>query len=131
MTQVPPSAPMPGAGMRPHRGAMILMFGILSWVVCFIFGIVAWVMGNSDLRATRVTAHPTTLTLVTMDDSLRSPALPPTSRALPTTTCWKMCFYTIVTPTRTVSSMNLARPVWRCLPSGPTVLRQRALPVSF
>ncbi len=37
--------------MRPHRGAMILVFGILSWVVCFIFGIMAWVMGNSDLNA--------------------------------------------------------------------------------
>lgn len=30
---------------------MILVFGILSWLICFIFGIVAWVMGNSDLRA--------------------------------------------------------------------------------
>jgi hypothetical protein len=43
--------PSPGAGMRPHRGAMILVFGILSWVLCFIFGIVAWVMGSNDLRA--------------------------------------------------------------------------------
>jgi len=29
---------------------MILVFGILSWVVCIIFGIIAWTMGNSDLR---------------------------------------------------------------------------------
>jgi hypothetical protein len=29
---------------------MILVFGILGLVVCQIFGIVAWVMGNSDLR---------------------------------------------------------------------------------
>jgi hypothetical protein len=29
---------------------MILVFSILSWVICVIFGIVAWVMGNSDLR---------------------------------------------------------------------------------
>ena len=51
MTQVPAPMPSPGAPMRPHRGTMILVFGILSWVVCFIFGIFAWVMGNSDLRA--------------------------------------------------------------------------------
>jgi hypothetical protein len=37
--------------MAPHRGVLILVFSILSWVVCVIFGIVAWVMGNSDLRA--------------------------------------------------------------------------------
>ena len=24
--------------------------GILSWVLCFILGIIAWSMGNSDLR---------------------------------------------------------------------------------
>jgi len=30
---------------------MILVFGILSIVCCFIFGIVAWVMGNNDLQA--------------------------------------------------------------------------------
>jgi hypothetical protein len=39
--------------MRPHRGGMILAFGILSWVLCFIFGIVAWVMGNNDLAEMR------------------------------------------------------------------------------
>jgi hypothetical protein len=32
---------------------MILVFGILSIVVCFIFGIVSWIMGNSDLAAIR------------------------------------------------------------------------------
>ena len=51
MTTAPPAAPMPGSGARPHRGAMILVFGILSWLVCFIFGIVAWVMGKKDLEA--------------------------------------------------------------------------------
>ncbi len=51
MTQAPPSVPGPGAGLRPHRGVLILVFGILSWVTCFVFGIVAWVMGNGDLRA--------------------------------------------------------------------------------
>jgi flagellar biogenesis protein FliO len=50
MTQVPPPTPSPGGPMRAHRGAMILVFGILGIVICFIFGIVAWVMGNGDLR---------------------------------------------------------------------------------
>lgn len=36
--------------MRPHRGVMILVFGILGLVCCMIFGIIAWVMGNGDLR---------------------------------------------------------------------------------
>lgn len=35
---------------RPHRGVMILVFGILGLVCCIIFGIIAWVMGNGDLR---------------------------------------------------------------------------------
>jgi len=51
MTQMPPPpGQQPYTMLRPHRGAMILVFGILSWFVCFIFGIVAWTMGNSDLR---------------------------------------------------------------------------------
>ena len=37
--------------MQPHRGTMILVFGILGLVVCLPFGIVAWVMGNADLKA--------------------------------------------------------------------------------
>jgi uncharacterized membrane protein YidH (DUF202 family) len=36
--------------LRPHRGAVILTFGILGLVVCQLFGIAAWVMGNTDLR---------------------------------------------------------------------------------
>lgn len=36
--------------MQPHRGVIILVFGILSFVVCPFFGIAAWVMGNEDLR---------------------------------------------------------------------------------
>jgi uncharacterized membrane protein YidH (DUF202 family) len=35
--------------VEPHRGVMILVFGILGFVVCVIFGIIAWVMGKSDL----------------------------------------------------------------------------------
>ncbi|MHC4063100.1 MAG: DUF4190 domain-containing protein [Planctomycetota bacterium] len=36
--------------MRPHRGTAILVLGILGIPVCFICGIIAWVMANSDLR---------------------------------------------------------------------------------
>ncbi len=54
MTQMPPPptvAPPPGIPMRPHRGVLILVFSILSWFLCVIFGVVAWVLANSDLRA--------------------------------------------------------------------------------
>ncbi len=37
--------------LLPHRGGLILTFGILGLVVCFILGIVAWVMGAGDLKA--------------------------------------------------------------------------------
>lgn len=49
----PPPAPAEASaatGYAPHRGTMILVFGILSFVCCLIFGIVAWIMGNTDLR---------------------------------------------------------------------------------
>ncbi|MGP1308973.1 MAG: DUF4190 domain-containing protein [Phycisphaerales bacterium] len=37
--------------MRPHRGVLILVLGILSLVMsCFPLGIVAWVLGHSDLK---------------------------------------------------------------------------------
>ena len=37
--------------MKPHRGTLILVLGILSLVGCGILtGIPAWVMGNSDLK---------------------------------------------------------------------------------
>ena len=36
--------------MQPHRGALILVFGILGLALCVIFGIAAWAMGNRDLR---------------------------------------------------------------------------------
>jgi hypothetical protein len=39
----------------PHRGGMILVFGILGWVfTCPVFSVMAWVMGTSDLREMRV-----------------------------------------------------------------------------
>ncbi len=36
--------------MKPHRGTLILVLGILSLVVCPPIGIVAWVMGSADLK---------------------------------------------------------------------------------
>lgn len=36
--------------MKPHRGTLILVFGILGIVCCVAFGIAAWVMGNGDLK---------------------------------------------------------------------------------
>jgi phage FluMu protein Com len=35
--------------LAAHRGGMILAFGIIGFLVCFPFGIAAWVMGNNDL----------------------------------------------------------------------------------
>jgi hypothetical protein len=32
---------------------MILIFGILSFVVCPIFGVMAWIMGGNDLKEMR------------------------------------------------------------------------------
>lgn len=42
--------PSPSQPLRPHRGGVVLALGILGIVVCFICGIIAWVMGNNDLR---------------------------------------------------------------------------------
>ncbi|MAE32518.1 MAG: hypothetical protein CMO43_13180 [Verrucomicrobiales bacterium] len=49
----PPSSSPPQANithLEPHRGALILTFGILSIVCCFPFGIAAWIMGNNDMQ---------------------------------------------------------------------------------
>lgn len=48
MAGMPP--PQPGMPLKPHRGTAVLVLGILGLVVCVICGIIAWVMGNSDLR---------------------------------------------------------------------------------
>jgi hypothetical protein len=40
----------PASGrVAPHRGTMILIFGVLGLAMCGAFGIVAWVMGKRDL----------------------------------------------------------------------------------
>ncbi|MDP6795943.1 MAG: GYF domain-containing protein [Verrucomicrobiota bacterium] len=57
-SSVPPSSassPSPSQAVAthfaPHRGALILTFGILSIVcTCFPFGIAAWIMGNNDMQ---------------------------------------------------------------------------------
>jgi hypothetical protein len=52
MTQMPPMQ-APQGGLQPHRGTMILIFGILGLVCCVVFGIIAWVMGKGDLEKIR------------------------------------------------------------------------------
>ncbi len=36
--------------MKPHRGTLILVLGILGLAVCGPLGIAAWVMGSGDLK---------------------------------------------------------------------------------
>lgn len=54
-TQPPPvtpteAQPVTQQPLAPHRGTLILILGILSLVCCLICGIIAWVMGNNDLK---------------------------------------------------------------------------------
>jgi len=42
-----------GRPMEPHRGTMILIFGIVGILLCGIFAILAWVFGNQDLKKMR------------------------------------------------------------------------------
>ena len=42
--------PAPQAYLKPHRGTTVLVLGIIGLAACFICGIIAWVMGNADLR---------------------------------------------------------------------------------
>ena len=46
----PPVAQASASHLLPHRGALILTFGILGIACCFPFGIAAWIMGNNDLQ---------------------------------------------------------------------------------
>lgn len=51
MTQFPPTIPHTNTSMvKPHRGTLILVLGILGLAVCVICGVIAWVMGNADLK---------------------------------------------------------------------------------
>jgi len=52
MGQPQPGVPVqhPNAVMKPHRGGTVLALGIIGIVLCFITGIIAWVIGSSDLR---------------------------------------------------------------------------------
>lgn len=53
MSQFPPMSPG-SAGMRPHRGTLILIFGILAFFICgIILGPIAFFMGSADLKAMR------------------------------------------------------------------------------
>jgi len=36
--------------MKPHRGTLILTFGIIGLIICMPLGIAAWVMGSGDLK---------------------------------------------------------------------------------
>ncbi len=57
MTELNQPPPAPTALLSPgqqllkcHRGGIILTLGILGIVLCFICGIIAWVMGKNDIR---------------------------------------------------------------------------------
>jgi hypothetical protein len=39
--------------MKPHRGTLILVLGILALVACGLLGPIAWIMGNNDLKEMR------------------------------------------------------------------------------
>ncbi len=51
MADIPPTNLPPEARrqMEPHRDSTILVFGILGFIICLVFGILAWVMGKNDL----------------------------------------------------------------------------------
>jgi hypothetical protein len=42
--------PTGNAPIQPGRGGTVLALGIIGIVLCFITGIIAWVMGKNDLR---------------------------------------------------------------------------------
>ena len=45
-----PTTQQASQNFQPHRGTMILIFGILGVSCCFPFGIAAWVMGHADMK---------------------------------------------------------------------------------
>lgn len=57
MQDAPQAAPQGGMQQavgtmptKPHRGGAILALGIIGIVLCFVTGIIAWVMGSNDLK---------------------------------------------------------------------------------
>ena len=50
-TRTPTRTQQGGQDFQPHRGSMILTFGIIGVACCFPFGIAAWVMGHSDIKS--------------------------------------------------------------------------------
>jgi hypothetical protein len=49
-------APVSAAGggyVVPHRGGLILVLGLLSWIGCPLLSFAAWIMGSHDLREMR------------------------------------------------------------------------------
>jgi hypothetical protein len=36
--------------VKPHRGVLILVLGIIGLVACQILGPVAWILGNADMK---------------------------------------------------------------------------------
>ena len=52
--QVPPVQPYPQERpvlrLLPHRGMLVLIFGIIGLFTCAIFSILAWIFGNEDLK---------------------------------------------------------------------------------
>ena len=51
---VQPQVAAPGRYVEPHRGALILILGILGFFInCPIFSFMAWVMASQDLNAMR------------------------------------------------------------------------------
>jgi hypothetical protein len=53
--QAPVKPPRSRGHLRPHRGTLILVLGILSLVFCPLgfLGPVAWILGSQDLREIR------------------------------------------------------------------------------
>jgi ABC-type Fe3+ transport system permease subunit len=39
-----------GGYLEPHRGTMVLVFGILGLLCCGIFAILSWIFGDTDLK---------------------------------------------------------------------------------
>ena len=51
MTQMTPPAYTGQVGtMKPHRGTLVLVLGILGLVICQICGVIAWILANGDLK---------------------------------------------------------------------------------